>query len=266
MGLSTAPSISGLQFLNLADNTFGTPIPAVNQISEGIQTDPCRNLILSADEQSVYDLFQTSSTSVAEFADTIAGSLTFDSAAEDCTTGIALATVEGADTVYITDLSQAIFTPGSPTGTWTAPAQLLSFPEFSTFSEGVAGISVVPNAHLAIITSESGGNAFGALVLPFTSGSGTPAIGDYVAATLPNTPDTHTFEQGSEPHTITAYISPSNGKAYGIMSNGFNVAPTYLAVIDIQALLIAPRTTGTHNVDPTYDLIANGVVRYVSVN
>src|SRR5207248_335474 len=117
-----------------------------------------------------------------------AGSTELDSAAEDCTTGIALAADEYRSSLYITDLTQKTSTPGSP-GTWTAPQKFVSLPEFSNFSQGIAGIAVAPGTHLAIVASEFTGNQFGVVQLPATSGSGTPAIVDYVAAVLPNTPD-----------------------------------------------------------------------------
>ena len=266
MGLRSAPSGTGIQLLSLANNTFASPYPAVNSVSEGIQTDPCRSIILSPSEGGVFDVFNTSSTSITEFANAVSGSPQFDSAAQDCATGIAMATIEGSTTAYIMDFTQAVFTPGSPVGTWTAPGQVMSFPEFANFLNGTNGIAFVPGSHLVIITGEGGGNAFGALVLPSTSGSGIPAVVDYAAAILPNTPDGHVFEQGTEPHTIAGYASPTNSKAYGLMANGFSIPSTYLAVIDLQALLSAPRTTGTHTVDPNYDLLANGVVRYVATH
>jgi hypothetical protein len=60
VGLSTSPSRSGLQFLDLATNTFSAPDAAVHEVSEDVSWDPGRNLILSPDEQGTYDLFQTS--------------------------------------------------------------------------------------------------------------------------------------------------------------------------------------------------------------
>jgi hypothetical protein len=266
MGLANATSGTGIQLLNLANNNFASPYAAVNSVSEGIQTDPCRGIVLSPSEAGTFDVFNTSSASVTEFANPVSGAPQLEAAAEDCTTGIALAPIENASQALITDLSQATFNPGSPTGTWTAPAQIVTFPEFSTFANGTGGISVVQGSHLAIISGEDGGNQFGVLVLPSSSGSGTPAVVDYAAATLPSTPDGHIFEQGTEPHTIAAYTSPNNVKPYGLMSNGFFVPPTYVAVIDLQALLNAPRTPATHAVDPTYDLVANGVVRYISTH
>lgn len=273
MGLSGFPS--GIQFLNLASNTFGTPIGTSNQVSENVQWDPTRNFILSPDEGGVYDLFNTTSlVSPAEYANNIGGGF-LDSAGEDCTTGIALSTNEATSELFITDLTQASFKSGSP-GSWTAPGQFVSFPEFGEFAAGTSGISVAPGSHLAITTGEFGGNQFAVVTLPSSSGSGTPAFGDYAAAALPVTPDGQTWQQGLDPHTITAYVSPNNGRSYGVMANGDFVPPTWLAVIDLEALLSAPRKAGiypsgdscpscTHSVDPSYNLVTNGVVRYVAV-
>ena len=42
---------------------------------------------------------------------------------------------------------------------------------------------------------------------------------------------------------------------------------TYLAVVDLAALLAAPRVTGTHLVDTTMvNLVTSGIVRFVSVH
>jgi hypothetical protein len=93
---------------------------------------------------------------------------------------------------------------------------------------------------------------------------------------MPDTPDGNAFSDGLDPHTLTAYVSPNNGKPYGLVTtpdpedSEDTSGPNYIGVIDMQALLAAPRCTtgetgcvGTHQVDPTYDLISNGVVRYV---
>lgn len=67
---------------------------------------------------------------------------------------------------------------------------------------------------------------------------------------------------GSAP--VTAYISPNKGKAYGVMADA--APPNYIAIVDLQALLNAPRIPGTHTVEPTFDLVANGVVVYVAAH
>lgn len=263
IGLSTAPSASGLQFLDLSTNTFAAPIPAANQVSEDVLWDQTRNLILSPNEGGNYDLFQTLTTGTTEFANPV-GFGDGDSAAEDCSTGIALSTLEFTDQLYIADLTQAVFSAGPP-ATWTAPQQVQTFPEFGGFGAGTSGIAVAPGSHLGIVAGEFGGNQFGALQLPSTSGSGTPGVVDYAAAVLPNTPDGNAWNQGLDPHTITAYVSPNNSKAYGVMANvSSSGSPSFLAIVDLQALLSAPRVSGTHTVDPTFDLILNGVVTYVA--
>lgn len=268
IGLSGAPSGSGLQVLDLSTNTFAAPIPAANEVSEDVVWDPVRNYILSPDESGTYDLFQTNSA-ITEYGNSFG--VDGDSAAEDCSTGIALSSIEmypqysgNPAQIYITDLTQAVFS----SSTWSAPGQVVSFPEFTDFSYGTDGIAVAggsPASHLGIVTGEYGGNAFGVLELPSTSGTGTPSFVDYAAAVLPNTPDGNAWSDGLDPHTITAYVSPNNGKAYGVMANFNGSVPTYLAVVDLKALLSAPRLTGTHTVDPTYNLITNGVLVYIAV-
>ena len=247
MGLSSAPSGTGIQLLSLANNTLGTPYPAVISVSKGIQTDPCRSIILSPSEGGVFDVFNTSSTSITEFANAVAaGSPQFDSAAQDCTTGIAMATIEGTSTAL-----HHGFDPGDV------------YARFSSRDVDCAGTgSVFPGVRRLRPTGQMGSPLFPVLTwrLLQVKVAGTslvlccfhPRPG---AASLPwwitllphcqALPDGHVFEQGTEPHTIAGYASPTNSKAYGLMANGFSIPSTYLAVIDLQALLSAPRTAGT---------------------
>jgi len=267
-GFAGNSSNNGVQLLNLANNTFSTPFPSQYTVSENVSIDPNRNLILSPDEDDYYDIFKIAADgSLTEFANYEPVGGEFDSAAEDCTTGIALATQEFTNNLYLVDLTQAEFFPAVPpntAGTWTAPGQSITLNTYS-FSAGTDGISVAAGTtHLGITTGEFGGNTFAAFQLPATSGTGTPNLVDYAGAALPNTPDGETFSAGYDPHTITAYTSPNNGKAYGLISDWVYGYPTWVAVIDLQALLNAPRTS-SNTVDPTYDLVAHGVVRYVAV-
>ena len=257
IGDSSAPSKSGLQFLNLSTKTFSAPVPAAHEVTEDVVWDPSRNLILSPDEEGVYDLFRIAPSSVTEFGQAIGSEM--DSAAEDCTTGIGLASNEDNATFYITDLTKATFTTGSPAGTWAAPGQLITLADLSYGRN--SGISVAPGSHLMVTSGEFGGNQVGVLELPASSGSGVPTVVDYAGALLPNTPDGNVWSAGQDPHTVTSYISPNTGNAYGLLAN--SPPPTWLAVIDLQALLNAPRTAGTHRVSPSYDLIAHGVVTYI---
>lgn len=276
MGFSGGASGDGIQALNLANNTFTTPTGTAFPVSENIAVDPTRNYVLSPGESGVYDLFKIGSGGgLTEFGLSVGGEL--DAAAEDCSTGIALASVEFTQNVFITDLTQAKFTSGSP-GSWSAPNQFQTFPDFEGFAAGTDGISVAPgNTHLGLVTGEFGGNQFGVLRLPSKSGSGTPAVGDWAGAAIPATPDGLGFSAGFDPHTITAYVSPNTQKAFGVVADWVTGEPTFLAIIDLQALLAAPRKAGvdaggnscstcTHSVDPSYDLVAHGVIRFVKTN
>lgn len=193
IGYGGTPSGSGLQFLNLNTNTFSPRYPTVHELSEEILWDPSRNLILSPDEQGTYDLFDVSTTTPVEYSNSFAGSPNFDSGAEDCTTGIALASDEYTSNLFITDLTQAKFTTGSPTGTWTAPSSELTIPDFDPYDgveSGTSGIAVAPGTHLGIVSGEfpnppSSANAIIVFQLPSTSGAGTPHFVDWVVAVDP---------------------------------------------------------------------------------
>lgn len=305
MGITTGlpPFYSALQFLDLGANTFSAPFLLANDLSEDIQWDPIHNLILSPSEYQFgdvgpegpnflglaggnYDLIDTSSSNPAEFG-RLLPSANLDAAAEDCNTGIAVSGLEGdvpppfqfpaIRGLFISDLTQATFTPGSP-GNWTAPRQFVAFPEFydlGYIGGGTPAVAVPPGSHLAVVTGDEGGDQLGVVELPSASGSGTPGFGDYAAAELPRTPDGQSWSQGFDPHPITAYVSPNTGRPMAIFAN--SAPPTWLAVIDLQGLLDAPRVAGvfpgglggpcpgcTHTVDPSYDLVANNVVRYVA--
>lgn len=303
MGLS--PPSPGLQFLNLADNAFSGTVAPSNATSEELVWDPGRNLILSPNENGVYDLFQilypsdvpnpSLPSTVLEFANPnrYRFNANFDSAAEDCLSGVALGSDEFGSLrfnkatggyVFLADLTQARFSdPGLP-GNWTAgnAQQLVSLPEFNFLqfdgtNVGTTGIAVAPGAHVAVVAGEFGGNQLGVLQLPETAGSGAPNIVDYVAAILPNTPDGQPWNQGLDPHSITAYVSPNNGKAYAVLANttpyfaetSIGGPPTWIAVIDMKALLAAPRQSnsfGPNNVAPSVDLVGSGIVRYLSTS
>jgi hypothetical protein len=189
-----------------------------------------------------------------------------DSSAEDCTTGIALSSDEFTGAVYITDLTQATFTAGSP-GTWTAPGQFFNVTGTDTestpcdggecdygYSAGTSGVSSAPGTnHLAIVTGEFGGSAFSALQLPSSSGSGTPTLADWAyVGSMPNTPDGNAFSAGYDPHTVTAYTSPNNNMSYAVFADWGpatgDAYPNYLGVVDLACVLALPRNAGTHDV------------------
>lgn len=247
LGLSVAGS-PGFQFLNLANNTFGTPFTSPSgEISEDPLIDPFRNLLLSASENSNYEIVDISNPASPKFYEHATGGGELDSSGEDCSTGIILAPAEfsGPSSVFIADISHATFTPGSPSGTWTAPSQNQTLSE-SNLSAGASGIAVAQGTHTGVITGEFGGNQITAFRLPATSGSGVPAITDWVSCGIGNTPDSSSWDEGYDPHTVTAYQSPNSSDAIGLFANG---GANWLAKVDLTNLLnptVVPRDGAGH--------------------
>lgn len=249
VGLATGGP-GGFQFLDLGPTpAFETAIPGGATTSEDASIDPVRHLVLSPNEQGNYQLLNIAAGTAPATAKLFNNNVTpnpgeFDSAGEDCTTGIALSTIEFTGSLFIADLTQATFTPGTP-GTWTDTAsQVQNFPEFDSLAAGTCGIAIAPGTHVGVVTGEFGGNLEGVIQLPATSGTGKPAVTDYVAFTVPNNPDGSIFSLGFDPHTVTAYVSPNTNKPLAVLTDG---SLTFLAVVDLDGLLKAPRTGHTVN-------------------
>jgi hypothetical protein len=264
-----------VQILNLGSNTFQTPFKMQQRVSEDILIDAGRNLILSPSEANNYVLLSTNSTTGAvtgEFDRAITSGGEPDSAAEDCTTGIALSSVEGTNNVYLADLSQSTLTPGSPAGSWTSPFTLFTFTGQSLGfpAAGTSGITVAPGpSHLAIVAEEFGSNHFGIMQLQPASGTSgaAPTVVDWVVGAMPNTPDGNPFSAGFDPHTVTAYTSPNTGKAIGLYSDWPSGTPKFIGVIDMAAALAATRAAApnNHQIASSVNLITSGIVTYVAV-
>lgn len=253
----------GFQFLDLGTSpalepAFASkaPLGFFTNIAEDPLIDPIRNLLLSPDEDGNYEIVNVSnSTAPAFYENPIGGQL--DSAGEECSTGIVLAPQEfsGPSVVYIADLTQATFTAGSP-GAWTAPSQHQQLSE-SFLSAGASGVAIAQDTHTGVITGEFGGSALTAIVLPSSSGSGTPAISDWVTCNISG------FQNGFDPHTVTAYQSPNTGDAIAALANA---GASTLAVVDLTKMLdstIVPRTGGGHGC--TAGTLPSTVVSFISV-
>lgn len=238
----------GFQFLDLNSNTFDSPIASPDgEVSEDPLIDPFRNLLLSASEDGNFEIADVSNPAAPAFYENATGGGALDSVGEDCSTGIAVAPAEGSDpsTVYIADLTQATLTPGSPAGTWSAPSQTQTLSE-SSLSAGASAVAVAQGTHSGVIAGEFGGNEITAFTLPTTSGSGTPAITDWVTCGIDNTPDANAWNEGDDPHTMTAYQTPNGGDAIGLFENE---GASWLARVDLAQLLnptIVPRDAGGH--------------------
>jgi hypothetical protein len=250
LGLSIA-GVPGFQFLNLGTSLFEPAFVSQSPgplISENPLIDPIRNLLLSAAEQNNYEIVDVATSTTPAFYENaiadVGGEL--DSSGEDCSTGIVLAPAEfsAPSQVYIADINNpgtlpnAVFTPGSP-GTWTAPSQVQTLTG-SFLSAGASGIAVAQGTHTGVVAGEFGGDAITAISLPAASGGGvTPAIGGWMTCSIGGG-----FVNGLDPHTLTAYQSPSGGAAIGLFAN---FGATTVARVDLTAMLALPESApGSH--------------------
>lgn len=259
-----------VQVFSLASNTPVGLFKMTQAVSEDISIDAGRGYILSPNENNNYPLLTLNSISgavIGEFDRPIASGGSPDSAAEDCSTGIALSSVEFTSNVYAADLSQATLPLATP---WKSPSTLFTLTGTSAFSAGISGISVAQgSSHLAVVAGEFGGNTFGVLQLQAASGTlmSPPTLPDYVSGLMPNTPDTLAFSAGCDPHTLTAYTSPNGtGKAIGLYvgwTSGCGV-PKWIGMIDLAKALAAKRL-GTHMIDPSVNLLTTGIVTYFPI-
>jgi hypothetical protein len=172
--------------------------------------------------------------------------------------------------IALFDLKQATFTAGSPTGTWnTAGKQIETLSEVN-FGGGIQGLSIVSNTHLALMGDQGTSSVFGVLRLPSSSGSGVPAVQDWVVGRIPRDPSGAAWTQWRQPDGVASYQSPNTGHSMGVMMNngvngsGQNIGPTYLAIIDLDAALAASRSSA-HTLSSSVNVLSSGIVRFVQV-
>ena len=196
-----------------------------------------------------------------------------DSGAYDIKTGIAYGTFRspsdctGANTVEdlaMFDMTQATFDTAA--GTWSDTGKhIQTLTEMTNLTNGLTGIAIPTGLSMAIVADRrelfGGGSGFGALSLPTTSGTGTPALADWVQASMPNDPSNKPWLMSNMPNGLTAYVSPNNAKGYGVIVNRTR---TYAAVVDIAGLLGATRSSA-HTISSSTDLITPGIVRFVDI-
>jgi hypothetical protein len=268
IGLSVG-GFGGFQFLNLGaapslEAPFTSKSPG-SLISEDPLIDPIRDLLLSAAENSNYEIIDVKTSTIPLFYEhPVSPFQDLDSSGEDCSTGIILAPAEfsGPSNVFIADISNpafAVFTPGTP-GSWTAPSQVQTLSE-SFLSAGASGLAVAQGTHTGVVTGEFGGDILTAISLPATSGGGaTPSLTDWMSCNIGNG-----FFNGFDPHTVTAYRDPVTTHAMALLANA---GATRLAVVDLTNMLdktIVSRTFANTGHGCAVGPLPASVVRFITL-
>jgi hypothetical protein len=274
ISVSLAGGTSGYQLLDLTNNQLSAPIVATgSEVAESFGLAPSLDLILSATESvsgppATYQLFRmvhSKSPEVFNFAGAgtaFPTSANLDSGVVD-SSGILLATVENTTKMFVADLTRVTF--DATTKHWDAPNQLQDLgPSFKSFSDGLTGIAIANGSHQALLADEFGTTAFAAIQLPSTAGSGTPAVQDWAVASMPNDPKGAAWQMPEDPHGLSAAFVSRNGsdKGIGVL---MDLSRTYVAEIDLAALLAAKRSADMHTVDSGVDLRASGVLTFLPI-
>lgn len=205
-----------------------------------------------------------------------------DAGAVDSSTNVAMTLDEFTGSTAIVPLGAAVFSSspaptlrrkaaGAPTGTGgtftdalASTNDIMANVQASTdYGCEPNAISIDPNKHVAFISGEySSPDCIGAVQLPSSAPAApfTPTSYMWIPS-LPNTPDGSTFDSALDPHVAATFYLPGIGDLYGLV---FNYSRSYVAAVDITKLLAAPSSsTDAHEVDPSYDLLGNGVLTYI---
>jgi hypothetical protein len=219
--------------------------------------------------------FYTSSTPVTTSSTILLNALPLDSATVDVATHVALAPMEFPTTgntydVFTADLGTAVLnSPAAGMFTLTTADRSITSSAISNCGASLTDTATDSVLHVTFITEEFCGPGTGAsapsmgFVLLPTTGSGVPSISDYAFVQVPNTPDGMGWESGFDPHPITAFNDPVNCRDCAILVDGHF---TWLGVVDLNKLIHVPRSaTDPHSIAPSYDLQANGVLKYYAI-
>jgi len=241
-------------FDHLGTHTIARTI--TSRVAENFGYDIKKNQIFSPQYQvypATIDLIDVASSSVYTLAPSPAGLASPDHGAVDLNTGIAYATEESGHSAYLFDLSSAKLNQPAA-GQFQATTANITIT--TLIGSRLTDVAIDSDAHYAFL-SEEFGSSMGVAKLP-AAGGGTPALGDYAVASIPNPPLSYWYGSG-DPHGISNFTLSSGSKHYGLLVDG---GKTWLAVVDMDKLLAAPRDVGTHDVQATYDLVTNGVVKF----
>ncbi|MHB8148279.1 MAG: hypothetical protein ACYDGM_13615 [Vulcanimicrobiaceae bacterium] len=191
-----------------------------------------------------------------------------DGGAVDSSTNIGMAIDEGPiyDSYVPLDSANAILSTPPPAagsaGTFT-DAKASQATTTSDAGCRTTAFAIDSTTHVAFLSGEfSNPDCVGAIQLPSASLTTpfTPTTWMFIPA-MPNTPDGNTFDSAGDPHVAITFNLPGDPDLLGAV---FNYTRSYVAVVDITKLFAAPSSsTDPHQVSPTYDPIANGVLFYI---
>ncbi|MDO8518619.1 MAG: hypothetical protein Q7T11_00460 [Deltaproteobacteria bacterium] len=188
-----------------------------------------------------------------------------DAAAIDPTTKILSLSDESAMGIVAINLGAAVF--DDTADTFTAPATAI---EFESIGTRLPGLGVEASSHLLFLEEEfSSGMGVAALPTSVSTSSGAISVTDYNWASVPDAsatcPDVSFWTNAGDPHGLALFTGVIDDKPKGLLINDTGLTKNCAAVVDLEDFLAATKTTGTNQVDSSVDLVATGVVTFISL-
>jgi len=271
---------AGYEIYSPLGNKVGSTLG--NRIAENFGFDSTSRLIFSPQYESgaTADVVNIGSLNWYTLGSSLGGvSLsTPDHGAFDTSTHIAITSEEFSDDTmteqaYLVALGSASFGATGNPGTVTAPAQASSLTSSvfngSNCDTSADGIAVDSVAHYAFFAAEYCGptfgntSAIGVAQMPSSAGAISSGLSQWVFAYMPNLPTSSGFNSNRDPHALTVFNLAGACNDCAIIAN---LEKTYLAVINLQALLNIPAGNlidSGHTVNSSYNLIGAGVITYI---
>jgi len=254
--------------------------PPIDLVTENFGYDPVHNLIISPEYESANNylwVVNLDSGKVYRWTKKIVGTtldpnglpelgsssfFVADAAAVDPVTGVLTIGNEFTPLILALNLNAATF--NDTAGTFDAPYTVAPLQNVYG-SILTTGMAVEPANHLLFLEEEFA-NTIGLVVLPAAAATGSVAITEYISAQIPDPSATCANTFGwfnvGDPHGLALFTSVVDSKPKGLLIDG---TKTCMAIIDLDSLRSAPRSTGTNEVDPAYDLLTNKVVSFISL-
>lgn len=181
-----------------------------------------------------------------------------DAAAVDPSTNTVWIDNEFEDRLLGINLNAGTFSGNTFSGPWKT-TDLVNVDSDGDFTTGMA---IDPSSHTMLLEDEFTSN-FGAVQLPASAGTSAPAFSSYTSAVMPDSTACGAWYNPGDPHGLAVLpVGFIGSDAYGMLVND---SATCVALVDVTKLLAAPKASGMNAVDPSYDLVANGVVQFIAL-
>jgi hypothetical protein len=258
-----------------------TATPAVSLSTENFTYDAVNNRIISpeygtsnnfvwvinVDTDKIYrwnnrmvDISVDATDGLTGLTDVFAFGIEADSTTIDTATGALLIADEDANGLLTINMNTVVF--DDTTNTFDADFSVLPMANVGSRLPGIAAES----SNHYLFMEEEFGTGFAVAALPTAAATGAISITNFNWASMPVPTATCASEffwaNAGDPHGLALFTSVSSGRSKGLLINGDK---NCAAIIDLEDFLNATKETGTNQVATGTDLVADGIITFVSL-